>query len=792
MPHEKLLNNNKRLRPNAPDAPPMSKSSDEDLELGQKHCQVPVVALNERPAFTQASFNEAFQYVEDKPSDCCPTQCECMLRCSPRCVWRFVKSRIPMLEWIQYYNIRSNIVNDLIAGLTVGIMHIPQGMAYALLGGVPTVLGLYVSFFPVLIYFFLGTSHHVSVGTFAIICLMLSKIVSKHAEGDYSVHEYLGSSNNTTTPFSAESFSSTLFNSTEPEVHYSAVDVAVAVCLVAGLIHLMMGILQLGSLSMLLSETLVSGFTTGAAFHVFTSQVKYLFGLKVDVKARFFSIFKIYIEIFKQIASSNYVTVIISVLALLCLILVNECINARFRGKMKMPVPIELILIVIVTTVSYFLDLKGVQKVDIVGLIPTGLPKPKVPDINLVADVVFDSIPLAIVAFTVSLSMGMIFAKKHKYEVNPNQELFALGISNIFSSFFSCFPCCVSLSRSLVQDAAGGKTQIASLFSCLLVLIVMLFIGPLFQTLPNCILASIILVALKGMFLQFRDLKKAWNVSIMEAMIWLVSFLAVLLADVDIGLIVGVCFSLLTVIFRTLNCEVFKIKIALPNTCLLGRISGTDIYVELDKYKEAKELPGIKIFHFSGPLYFANRAYFKNSVYELASVNPRVIAASKNKKEALKKKEQDSKLREVKKHRKQLERQEHMVSEGNAKIVNYTENFEQESDNDTVDAVDAICTCNGEIPESTVIPVHHIIMDCSAWTYIDASGLTTLVQLITEYQDINVTVDLAACQVPVVELLEKMGTFQLVPESNIFPTIHDAVLYSCIGKDCSRISICFI
>ncbi|RWS19924.1 solute carrier family 26 member 10-like protein, partial [Leptotrombidium deliense] len=227
-----------------------------------------------------------------------------------------------------------------------------------------------------------------------------------------------------------------------------------------------------------------------------------------------------------------------------------------------------------------------------------------VPRIDLVKNIIHDCIALAIVTFAISLSLAKIFAKKHKYRIKPNQELIALGTANTIASFFACYPCSASLSRSSVLERTGGKTQIAGIVSSAIILVVLLFLGPLLYDLPKCILSCVILVALKTMFIQIKDMVTAWRMSRCEGVIWLVTFLAVVFLGVDIGLIVGVIFSLIVVLIRFIT----------PHSTLLGTLPFTEIYVDLKHFTEAKEITGMKIYQYSSALFFLNRDHFKEDI----------------------------------------------------------------------------------------------------------------------------------------------------------------------------------
>ncbi|XP_052823905.1 sulfate transporter isoform X3 [Octopus bimaculoides] len=605
-------------------------------------------------------------------------------------------------------------------------------MAYGLLTQLPPIHGLYVSFFPVLIYFFFGSSRHVSIGTFAVVCLMVGATVDKNysklasAEGITTRAANLTASTSSIIESSTDAYTQSVTGNNsvtqsiideETDVTYPVkLGIAMAVTFLVGCIQFLMGVLHLGFVTTFLSDPLVSGFTTGAACHVFTSQVKHVFGVKMGRYSGPLKLIYSYRDFFSNIPDTNLVTLGVSASAIFILAVVKEHINnnPKIKPKLKMPVPIELIMVVLGTVTSYFLKLGDKHNVVIVGNIPTGIPPPTPPPFNYLAEVVTDAIAISIVAFAINVSMCKMLARKHDYDINPNQELIAYGFCNVFSSFFSAFCSAVSLSRSLVQENVGCKTQVTGLFSSVLILIVLLVVGPLFRTLPNCVLASIIIVALKGMFRQFTELHRLWWISKIDFGVWLVSFLGTVILDVDYGLAVGVIFSLLTVLARSSR----------PYSCLLGQLPNTDIYRDVSVYPSAVQINGIKIFRFEASLYFANAENFKHHIYEMTNVNPRKLK---------------TKIQTFKK---------------------------EESANDTARPGNP----NYNIDLTTVI------IDASSWSYIDTVGVKTISQVVNEYERIGVKVLLAQCKSAIREMFVKGHLYESITENCLFVTVHDAVL----------------
>lgn len=199
----------------------------------------------------------------------------------------------------------------------------------------------------------------------------------------------------------------------------------------------------------------------------------------------FFFLLQTYYDIFNKINSTNLTAVLISAIAIFTLCLNNEWLKPKWSRISIVPVPIELIVVVTGTVASQLLDLSKNYDVKTIGHIPTGFPAFEMPDLNLSKQLIVDGFITAMVSYTVSVSMALIFAQKLCYEINFNQELLALGASNVFGSFFSCLPLSASLSRSAIQESTGGRTQIASLVSCGLLTFVLLWIGPFFELLPK-------------------------------------------------------------------------------------------------------------------------------------------------------------------------------------------------------------------------------------------------------------------------------------------------------------------
>lgn len=261
-------------------------------------------------------------------------------------------------------------------------------------------------------------------------------------------------------------------------------------------------------------------------------------------------------------------------------------------------------MVVLSTGISYGAKMKQNYNILIVESVPRGLPPLSVPRSDLITDLVIESLVISVVAFSVNISLAKLFSRKHGYPLDANQELIAYGVQNIVSGFFSCFVSAASLGRSLVQENLG-RTQIASVISCAIILLVLTVLAPLFEPLPNAVLAAIIIVAIRRLFKNFAQVKQLWKVNKIDALTWLSTWSAVILFGIDLGLGIGVIFQILCLTYR----------LSKPNLSILGKVRGVDgVYDDVDRYEDTAELSGIVIVRFQSPLCFINAERFKEKL----------------------------------------------------------------------------------------------------------------------------------------------------------------------------------
>ncbi|XP_051543829.1 prestin-like [Myxocyprinus asiaticus] len=713
----------------------------------------------ERPIFNEGHIDSELLHRKKRTPKSCRRRIAEQFCCSSGKAKSVALSFLPIITWLPSYPLKKYLFGDIVSGISTGVMQLPQGLAYAMLAAVPPVFGLYSSFYPVLLYTFFGTSRHISVGTFAVISLMIGGVAVREAPD--SMFAVNGTNTSQIVNFEARDA--------------RRVEVVVALTTLVGIIQFVLGLLRFGFLAIYLTEPLVRGFTTAAAVHVSVSQLKYLLGVHT---ARFngpLSVLHSLDAVFRNIASTNVATLIIGLVCSVFLYAVKD-LNERFKKKLPIPIPGEIIVVIVSTGISYGMTMSENYGVKVVGEIPTGLLPPKIPDFSVLPNLFTDAIAIAVVGFSIAISLAKTFALKHGYSVDGNQELIALGLCNFLSSFFHTFVVTASMSRSLVQESTGGHTQIAGFLASILVLLVVVAIGFVFQPLPTTVLAAIIMVNLLGMFKQIRDIPALWRTSKIELAIWLVSFFASVLLGLDYGLVVAMGFAIFTVIYRTQR----------PKNVILGQIQDTGLYFDIDEYEEAQECSGIKIFQSNTSIYFANSDLYVSALKAKTGVDPAQLLSARK-----------SQL----KYAKRETRGKKSVNHGSPSKKNAVVLLDMElgvthevvsGENEQMDVY-----TNGQMTEThteseseddyflqRLTPIHFIILDFTPVNFIDSVGAKTMKSVIKEFATVDVKVVLAGCSRSLISDLRTLQFFSdPVTSDLIFPTIHDAVLHCQHWKD---------
>ena len=466
----------------------------------------------------------------------------------------------PFLDWVKGYT-NQQFKGDLSAGLTVGVMLIPQGMAYAMIAGLPPIYGLYSATLPLIIYALMGTSRQLAVGPVAMVSLLTASGISTLVE-----------------------------QGTDAFIQY-----AIVLALMVGIIQFLLGLFKLGFLVNFLSHPVISGFTSAAALIIGISQLQHLIGVKLP---RSHHIHVILNEAFKALPDINGLTLLIGLTGIALIIIMKKYFKS---------VPGQLVAVVFGILAVWGLGLTD-YGVLILGEVPKGLPQMGVPIFNL--ELIQDLFPIALaislVSFMESIAVAKAIQARHKnYKVIPNQELISLGLANIGGSFFQSFPVTGGFSRTAVNDQAGAKTGLAAIISAGLIILTLLFLTPLFYYLPKAILASVIMVAVFGL-IDYKEAQHLWHSNKTDFAMLLATFVATLSLGIEQGIGIGVILSLTLLIFKTTR----------PHIAILGKVPHSRFYRNTDRFDDLEVRPDVLILRFDAQLYFANINYFSSKIDE--------------------------------------------------------------------------------------------------------------------------------------------------------------------------------
>lgn len=471
-----------------------------------------------------------------------------------------IKKLLPIVDWLPGYS-KSDFYQDLPAGITVGIMLVPQGMAYALIAGLPLVYGLYASLVPQVIYALTGTSRHLAVGPVAMDSLLVAAGLTAIAM--VGTDRYI--------------------------------ELAIALALMVGFIQLLLGILKAGFLVNFLSKPIVSGFTSAAAIIIGANQLTNLLGVDLP---RDNQIHKLLYTLLDSLGGLHLTTLLMGLCAMLLLVVLS-----KYKGKIKVPATLLVVAAGIFVVKLLQLNEKGVA---VVGVIPEGLPSFSLPSINAAdfTQLLPIAATLALIAFVEAYSVAKAIEEKHNYKIDADQELRALGLANIFGALFKSYPTTGGFSRTAVNDQAGAVTPMASLISAALIALTLLFFTPLFYHLPKTVLAAIVMVAVSGL-VDFKLPVLLWNNHKIEAILLLITFTVTATVGMPEGIGSGVGLSIVVLVFKQMR----------PHFAELGEIEG--VFRNVKRFENACVRENVLIIRFDDAVNFANHRFLNSSIKDL-------------------------------------------------------------------------------------------------------------------------------------------------------------------------------
>ncbi|NXA39583.1 S26A8 protein, partial [Eudromia elegans] len=713
----------------------------------------------------------------------------------------------PILNWLFSYRFREWFLRDVHAGLSVGIFQIPQGLLGVLLTRLPlpVINGFYSAFCCSMTYVIFGTSHHISIGSFSILNAMVANIVKT-----LNFNQIL-STNDSLTNFS---------DPTVMKNYMEALTLTASTTFLTGIIQLLLGCFCLGFVTTYLPKTLIDAYLTAAALHVIVSQFTFILGIVIDFHKGPLDIFYNLFHYFLVLPKANATSIL---LFMVCVVLlrVSKYIKITYKHS-PVAFPMELLLIVTVTLISNRIHLHAESSRVVVSMIPHRFLPPTRPDLSNLNKIVFHAFSLAIVSYFLLVFVGKKYASLHNYNIASNQELIAVGLCNISSSFFKSFAVSCALSGTVIQEKTGGRTQLAAAIGASIMLVFVLKLRYFFQAMPNGVLAAIVVVNMLPFLEKFMDIPTLWRQDKYHLVIWLVTFAAVLCLGLDVGLAISMGFTFFIITVRS-----HRMKMV-----VLGQIPNMNIYRSLSIYKAAMEIEGVKIFQCCSSISFANMKHFKS--YLLNKMDMKAVPLDENEMRALISVSLSDTTVQGKDFKcacvcnqpeptpripytEKLVKRHQTGSDSSASSFNLVHwskygggpgsrillvgapqaqpassgiktglepgKSQDEgkgtcpSSGSAVDNSSVLLHEEREQKTRLLCPVHTIILDFSMVQFVDLQASDLLRQIFYMFHNIGITVLIASCHLSVIAIFEKNDFFDsCITKERFFLTLHDAVL----------------
>ncbi|KFW76941.1 Testis anion transporter 1, partial [Phalacrocorax carbo] len=717
----------------------------------------------------------------------------------------------PVLNWLFSYRFREWILRDLHAGLSIGLFQIPQGLLGAWLTKLPlpNINGFLSAFCCSMTYVIFGTSHHISIGSFSILNVVVTNILQT-----LNFNQTLSSNG------SQDNFSDPTFM----KDYMEALTLTASITFLTGIIQLLLGCFCLGFVTTYVPKTLSDAYLAAAALHVIVSQFTFIFDIMLDFHKGPLDIFYNLFHFFLALPKANATSILLFLLSMAALRL-NTSIIITYKHS-PIAFPMELLLIVTVTIISNHIHFHAESSSAVVSMIPQRFLPPTLPDFSNLSKIILHAFSLAIVSYFLLVFVGERYASLHNYNIASNQELIAVGLCNICSSFFKSRVVSCAISGTVIQDKTGGRTQLAAAIGASMMLVIALKLGHFFRMIPNGILAAIVVFNVLPFLEKFLDIPILWRRDKYHFVIWLATFAAVLCFGLDVGLAIAMGFTFFIITIRS-----HRMKMV-----VLGQIPNMNIYRSLSIYRAAREIEGIKIFQCCSSISFANMNNFKT--YLLHKMDMKAVPLDESEMRAL----ISLSLSDVAEERKDLKcscvcerpppppripyteklvKRHHADSDSSSSSVNLvhwsqygdklssrtllvgaaeaqcaspgfnmgltTEKNEDEGRRACLSAGSAIDNSSVQLdkeeqPMHLPCPVHTVILDFSMVQFVDLIGSELLRQIIHMFHNIGIAVLIAACHSSVIADFEKNDFFDsCVTKERFFLTLHDAVL-AALGK----------
>ncbi|XP_022281684.1 testis anion transporter 1 isoform X7 [Canis lupus baileyi] len=512
-----------------------------------------------------------------------------------RCSWhkflRCILTIFPFLEWVCLYRFKDWLIGDLLAGISVGCVQVPQVLTFSLLTRqlIPPLNVCYAAFCSSLIYVIFGSCHQMSIGSFFLVSALMINVLRLYPFN--SGHLVLGT-------FIKEDFSAPSFL-----VDYNrSLSVVASTTFLTGIIQLSMGLLGFGFLATYLPEAAISAYLAAVALHVILSQLTCIFGIMIGFHSGPISFFYNIVNYCATLPKANSTSILLFLTAVVAL-RINKCIRISFN-RYPIEFPMEVLLILGFAAFANKITMATETSKMLIDMIPYSFLFPVTPDLNILPELILEAFSLALVSSSLLIFLGKKIASYHNYHVNSNQDLIAIGLCNVVSSFFRSCVFTGAIVRTIIQDKSGGRQQFASLVGAGVMLLLMVKVGRFFNELPNAVLAGIILSNILPYLEIIYNLPSLWRQNQYDCIIWLVTFTSAIFLGLDVGLLVSIAFAFFIITVRSHRTKIL----------LLGQIPNTNIYRSFNDYREVTNLPGLKIFQCCNSITFVNVDHLKHKL----------------------------------------------------------------------------------------------------------------------------------------------------------------------------------
>ena len=471
-----------------------------------------------------------------------------------------VRRWISVLDWLPHYR-RADLPGDVVAGVTGAAVLVPQSMAYAQIASLPPVVGLYASVVPLLVYAVLGRVPQLGVGPLASISILSAVGVAKLA----------------------------------PDNSAEFIALSATLAVIVGIVHLAIGLARLGFLVRFLSEPVMTGFLAALSVLLIATQLGALTGTPISgTSTRSYEVVRDWLE---GVDAASFTTTALGIASIVALFAAK-----RWR---RLPSALALIVVTSLAVVVFGLDDHGVA---VVGKVPSGLAVPENPgwsldDVQVLLPTAF---AITLISILEAMTLAREFADKHGYDINANQEIAALGTSNVSAGFFQGMVVTSAITRSTILDEAGARTQLSGALSALIVAPLVMFGTGTFRYIPICVLAAIVIVAVLP-FIKLGEAARLWRVQRADFWVMMLAFVGTLLLGLELGVLLAIATSITLIVYR----------VSRPRIPELGRLPGTDSFVELARHPHAETYPRTAIVRVETALYFTNAEPFANRLFSL-------------------------------------------------------------------------------------------------------------------------------------------------------------------------------